>query len=169
MREHSIGAIWTDRIDGLQVVTIADAGKVGCKHSAQYHSNQISYEREIDICRRGHAACHHNGQFSSGGLCNADTEQHALNWIIIYIIGISNSHVYTADIVHIVFIVYIVYIVDIVHTADITDIVHIVDSVDIVHIVDSVDIVYIVYNLMMEEEGEEEEGEEGEDTWTAQI
>ena len=61
---------------------------------------------------------------------------------------------YTADIVHSVF---IVYIVDIVHTADITDIVHIVDSVDIVH---------IVYNLMMEEEGEEEEGE---DTWTAQI
>ena len=68
-----------------------------------------------------------------------------MNWIIIYIIGFSNSHVYTADIVHIVFIVYIV---------------------DIVHIVDSVDIVHIVYNLMMEEEGEEEEGE---DTWTAQI
>ena len=31
MREHSIGDIWTDRIDELQVVTIADAGKIGCK------------------------------------------------------------------------------------------------------------------------------------------
>lgn len=34
MREHSIGDIWTDRIDGLQVVTFADAGKVGCKECA---------------------------------------------------------------------------------------------------------------------------------------
>lgn len=34
MKEHTIGEIWTDRIDGLQVVTIADAGKVGCKACA---------------------------------------------------------------------------------------------------------------------------------------
>lgn len=30
MKEHTIGEIWTDRIDGLQVVTLADAGRVGC-------------------------------------------------------------------------------------------------------------------------------------------
>lgn len=34
MKEHTIGEIWTDRIDGLQVVTIADAGNVGCKTCA---------------------------------------------------------------------------------------------------------------------------------------
>lgn len=34
MREHLTGEIWIDRIEGLQVMTVNDSGKIGCKACA---------------------------------------------------------------------------------------------------------------------------------------
>ena len=34
MSEHQTGEIWIDRIDGLQVMTVKDSGRVGCKDCA---------------------------------------------------------------------------------------------------------------------------------------
>ena len=34
MNEHQTGEIWIDRIDGLQVMTVKDSGRVGCKACA---------------------------------------------------------------------------------------------------------------------------------------
>lgn len=34
MREYKTGEIWIDRIDGLQVMTVKDSNRVGCKACA---------------------------------------------------------------------------------------------------------------------------------------